>query len=119
MATAKLYMYERCSMCRKARQWLDANGIEYETASIRETPPGEEELERALATAGGNIRKIINTSSPDYRQAGLKDQLDDMSREEVFARLRSQGNLVKRPFLAAGETACAGFDLGAWKNALL
>lgn len=119
MATAKLYIYERCSTCRKAQQWLDANGVQYETASIRETPPGEEELERALATAGGNLRKIINTSSPDYRQAGLKDQLDDMSRDEVFSLLRTKGNLVKRPFLAAGETACAGFDLGAWKNALL
>ncbi len=118
MAMAKVYIYERCSTCRKARQWLEANEIPYETASIRETPPDEEELERALASAGGNLRKIVNTSSPDYRKAGLRDQLDQMSREEVFALLRKQGNLIKRPFLVTGNTACAGFDLGVWKNAL-
>lgn len=118
MDTVTVYQYERCGSCRKARQWLDEQGVSYRTLPIREQPPGTDELEAALHTAGGNLRKIINTSSVDYREAGLKDRLDSLSREEVFAILRAKGNLVKRPFLSTGSTACAGFDLGAWKQAL-
>ena len=29
--TLKLYQYDRCGTCRKARQWLDAQGIGYRT----------------------------------------------------------------------------------------
>ena len=31
----KVYCYDRCSTCKKALAWLDANGVEYEKIDIK------------------------------------------------------------------------------------
>lgn len=117
MAHLKVYIYTKCGTCRKALKWLDENGVSYETAPVRETPPTTTELGRALE-ASGNIRKLLNTSSQDYRELGLKDRLDTLSSEEVFALLQENGNLVKRPFVVSESTAFAGFKSDEWTERL-
>jgi arsenate reductase len=118
MAQLKVYIYAKCSTCRNALKWLDENGLSYETAPIRETPPSPAELERALKGTG-NIRKLLNTSSQDYRDLGLKDRLDALSTTEIFALLQDNGNLVKRPFVVTGNSAFAGFKADEWADRLL
>jgi arsenate reductase len=117
MAEIKVYCYVKCGTCRKALKWLQEQKIPYKELPIRETPPSLAELKKGLKTEG-NIRKIINTSSQDYRELGLKDRLDDMKPEDVFALLRENGNLVKRPFVVANGTAWAGFNPDVWKEHL-
>ena len=36
--------YPKCSTCRKAKKWLDENGVEYTDRHIVEQNPGAEEL---------------------------------------------------------------------------
>ena len=117
MPGLKVYCYAKCGTCRKALKWLQARDIEYSELAIRETPPSLDEPRAALRTEG-NIRKLINTSSKDYREAGLKDKLDTMSPDAVFALLRENGNLVKRPFVVRGKSAWAGFQEAVWKEHL-
>ena len=97
--------------------WLQQQGIAYREVPIRDTPPTVAELKKALKNEG-NIRRIINTSSKDYRDLGLKQKLDKMQPEEVFSLLRENGNLVKRPFVVAAATAWAGFRPETWANRL-
>ncbi len=117
MAEIKVYCYENCGTCRKALKWLHEQEIPYRELAIRETPPSLAELKMGLKTEG-NIRKIINTSSKDYRDLGLKDELAGMKPEAVFALLRENGNLVKRPFVVANGKAWAGFKPEVWKERL-
>ena len=117
MAEIKVYCYVKCGTCRKALKWLQENGIAYRELPVRETPPSVTELEKALKTEG-SIRKIINTSSKDYRELGLKDRLENMTADQVFDLLRKNGNLVKRPFVVAGATAWAGFKPEVWAERL-
>jgi arsenate reductase len=118
MAQLKVYIYAKCSTCRNALKWLDEKGLSYETVPIRETPPSPAELELALKSSG-NIRKLLNTSSQDYRDLGLKDRLDSLPPAEVFSLLQENGNLVKRPFVVTGKTAFAGFKADEWAERLL
>lgn len=113
----KVYIYQQCSTCRKALKWLDARKIAYQSLPIRELPPSNEELYAVLQAYDGNIKRIINTSSQDYRDAALKDRLETMSTAEVFAELRACGNLVKRPFVAGSGVALAGFKEPEWEEA--
>jgi len=113
----KVYEYAKCSTCRKARQWLDDHGQRYERVPIRETPPTPHELQVALNRYEGNIKRLINTSSADYRESGLKDELDQLTPEEVFERLQQNGNLVKRPFLISEQVCLAGFKEAEWEEA--
>lgn len=117
MSTSKIYIYAKCSTCRNALQWLDAQGIAYESLPIRETPPSEAELAAVLGHYGGNRKRIINTSSKDYRETGLKDRLDSLSDSELFAELRGLGNLVKRPFVVGKGIHLAGFKEAEWAEA--
>lgn len=114
----RFYAYKGCDTCRKARKWLEAHDIAFEERAIRETPPSPAELERALEASGGELKRLFNTSSKDYREAGLKDRLPGLDREAAFALLRENGNLVKRPFVVGDDVALIGFDEATWRRAL-
>lgn len=113
-----VYVYQKCSTCRDALQWLDARGIAHEVKAIRETPPSPAELATALEALGGDLRKIFNTSGMDYRALGLKDLLPTMKEAEAFDLLSKNGNLVKRPFLVGEGKVLVGFKEPRWQQAL-
>lgn len=112
----KIYTYAKCSTCRNALKWLDAKSISYKNLPIRETPPSATELKKMLKAYDGNIRRLLNTSSKDYRTLGIKDRLDEMKPEEVFALIQENGNLVKRPFVISPDTLVTGFKEDEWQQ---
>lgn len=113
-----VYTYRNCDGCRRAVRWLEAQGIPFAEKPIREQPPSEAELRRALAWAGGDGRRVFNTSGRDYRALDLGSQLADLTDSEKIAHLRAKGNLVRRPFLVTPKHVRAGFDEAAWREAL-
>ena len=50
---------------------------------------------------------------------GLKDKLPAMTEEEQLALLATDGMLVKRPILLAGEQVLVSFQEAQWAQALL
>ena len=114
----KVYSYKGCDGCRKALKWLDSNGFQYKNVPIRETPPSNQELETMQSAYDGNLRRLFNVSGRDYRELGLKESLPSMSKKGAFALLRSNGNLVKRPFLIGDDVAIVGFKETEWTEAL-
>lgn len=114
----KVHTLKTCDTCRKATKWLREKGIPFEEITIREQPPTLPELRLALKSAGGDIRKLFNTSGQDYRALNLKESLPALPESEALALLSSNGNLIKRPFLISGDFAMAGFDTAKWSDAL-
>lgn len=114
-----VYVYQKCSTCRAAMKWLDENNIPHRIEPIRENPPKISELRTALARVDGDLRKLFNTSSADYRAAGLKDRLNHMPSEEALELLATHGNLVKRPFVIGPGVSLSGFKPDVWAAALL
>jgi len=112
----KFYGYKSCDTCRKAKKWLDARGIEFEEMAIRETPPPRDELERMLEYLGGDIKRLFNTSSKDYRALGGKNYVAGLTPDEVFAALMDNGNLIKRPFVLTDKTGTVGFKPEVWDD---
>jgi arsenate reductase len=115
----KFYTYKKCSTCRNARKFLDNRGIAYEELPVRESPPSPTELATMLEAYGGKLTRLFNTSSQDYRDAGLKETVPQLTDEAAFARLRENGNLVKRPFLIGPTIALVGFKETEWADQLL
>ena len=109
-----VYTYDKCSTCRKALQWLDARGIDYVVRPIRETPPTAVEIRKMVGVYDGEIRRVFNTSGMDYRAMELKDKVGAMPLPEAIDLLRSNGMLVKWPFLLTETGAAAGFREKAW-----
>ena len=53
-----------------------------------------------------------------YRELDLAKKLPEMSEDEMFKLLASDGMLVKRPLLIAGDTVLTGFKEAEWSKAL-
>ena len=114
----KGYCYSRCTTCKKALKWLDENKIEYKSVDIKEDHPDKETLKKLHKKSGLPLRKFFNTSGQLYREMGLSKKLPEMSEEEMFKILASDGMLVKRPLLITGGKVLAGFKEDEWMEAL-
>ena len=108
--------YEKCGTCRKAKKFLEENGIDFEERKIKEKPPTEKELRLWQKKSGLPVRKLFNTSGKLYKDMNLKDKLKDMSEDEMFKILASDGMLVKRPILTDGKTVLIGFNEEAYAS---
>lgn len=111
----KVYAYDGCSTCAKALTYLRSTKRDFQLLPIREQPPTKAELRAMLKIYDGQVSKLFNTSGKDYRALGLGAKLKTLSTDQAIDLLASNGNLVKRPFLLAGNTGVVGFKLDEWK----
>lgn len=115
----KIYCYSRCTTCKKALKWLDDNAISYELIDIKTDHPNEETLRQYYAKSGLPLKRFWNTSGIPYRELGLSKKLPDMSEDEQFALLASDGMLVKRPLVVGDDFVLTGFKEEEWKSKLM
>lgn len=112
----KVYAYEKCSTCTKALAYLRSTGRAFETLPIREQPPTKAELRTMLKIYEGHLGRLFNTSGKDYRALGLGAKLKSLDEAAALDLLAKNGNLVKRPFVLAGNTGAVGFNLKEWRD---
>ena len=110
--------YPKCSTCRKAQDWLDANGIAYELRDIKTENPAYDELTAWHKQSNLPLKKFFNTSGLQYKALQLKDKLPTMSEDEQLELLASDGMLVKRPILISDDFVLVGFKEADWAAAL-
>ena len=106
--------YPRCTTCKKAQQWLEEKGIEVTVRDIKEENPSSEELRKWHQESGLPLKRFFNTSGLKYKELGLKDKLPQMSEEEQYELLATDGMLVKRPILVGKKKVLVGFKEKEW-----
>ena len=114
----KVYCYSKCTTCKKALKWLDENKIKYELIDIKEDHPDEKTLKILHKMSGLPLRRFFNTSGLIYREMELSKKLPNMSEEEMFKLLASDGMIVKRPLLVTDDKVLVGFKEEEWKSLL-
>lgn len=110
--------YPKCSICQKAKKWLDENSVEYIDRHIIEDNPTYEELKMWYKQSGLELKRFFNTSGMLYRSMGLKDKLPSMSEDEQLKLLASDGMLVKRPLIVSDKVILTGFREKEWAEKL-
>lgn len=110
--------YPKCSTCKKAKKWLEENNIEFTDRHIVENNPTAEELKTWQRTSGLAVKKFVNTSGMKYRELNLKDKLPEMTDDEIFALLATDGMLVKRPLIIGKDFVLTGFKQSDWEEKL-
>ena len=108
--------YPKCSTCKKAKAWLEGAGVDFMDRHIVENNPTAEELKQWHAKSGLPLKKFFNTSGMLYKEMQLKDKLADMSDEEQFALLATNGMLVKRPLIIGDDFVLVGFKEAEWER---
>lgn len=110
--------YPPCTTCKKAKAWLDEQGVSYESRNIKEENPTVEELKEWHAKSGLPLKRFFNTSGLAYKALGLKDRLPTMSEEEQYQLLATDGMLVKRPIVVGEDFVLVGFREPQWRERL-
>ena len=106
--------YPKCGTCQKARAWLDEKGLNYSFRDIKTENPSYEELKGFWEKSGKPLKALFNTSGLLYKELGLKDKLPAMTEEDQLKLLSTDGMLVKRPILVAGDQVLIGFKEKEW-----
>ncbi|MCI9128148.1 MAG: arsenate reductase family protein [Eubacterium sp.] len=112
----KIIQYPKCSTCKKAVKFLQDNNVEFESRDIKENNPTAEELKKWHEMSGLPLKRFFNTSGLKYKELGLKDKLPQMSEEEQYELLATDGMLVKRPILVGEDYVLVGFKEADWSE---
>ncbi len=106
--------YEKCSTCKRAKEYLDRKGISYNVRCIKTHNPTYDELKKWVEEYKVDIKRLFNTSGILYREMGLKDKLLTISDDEKLKLLATNGMLVKRPLLLTCDNIYIGFKEKEW-----
>ncbi|MBS5855054.1 MAG: arsenate reductase family protein [Clostridium sp.] len=108
--------YPKCSTCQKAKKWLDENNIDYIDRNIITETPSKEELKEWIDRSGTDVKKFFNTSGIKYRELNIKEKIKNMSEDEIYELLSSDGMLIKRPLFISDKRILKGFKEKEWEE---
>ncbi len=108
----KLYGIKNCDSVKKARRFLEANGVDYEFIDLKTVA-----LEDSQLTDWLQNPKLINTRGTTYRQ--LKEQVQSCSNQaDLIELIQANPMLIKRPVIETDGKVIVGFNEGELRELL-
>jgi Spx/MgsR family transcriptional regulator len=95
-----------CDSVRKARKWLDANGVQYTYHDLREDGLDKAALEAWVSSLGWEV--LLNKRSTTWKQLSDDDR-KDLDEAKVIMLLLAHPTLIKRPVLITKSGIMVGF----------
>ncbi len=111
-----LYGIPNCDTVKKAKVWLEAQGLGYQFHDYKKAGITAAKLNHWCDTAGWDV--ILNRAGttfkklPDDAKAGL-DQ------PKAIALMIEQPSMIKRPIVEQGANVLVGFKPAEWEARLL
>lgn len=109
--TWMMFGLKSCDSCRKARRWLDSQGVPYQVQDLREAPPTRNLLQQWLEVVGPE--RLVNRRSTTWRNLSDAERgaaAPEAGQEGLLDLLTAQPTLIKRPLFQRGDTVILGFD---------
>ena len=110
-----LYGIKNCDTVKKARAWLDAEGIDYAFHDYKVAGIDEARLRGWCAELGWE--KLLNRAGTTFRKLPEADK-QDLNEDKAVALMLAQPSLIKRPVIDTGKRRIAGFERESWREAL-
>ena len=86
-----IYTSPGCASCRKAKQWLKDNQIEFVEKNIFTTLLDEEEIKYILSRCENGTEDIISVRSKAFQS--LKEDINDLSMNELVALIQNNPSI--------------------------
>jgi len=106
MNQVKLYGISNCDTIKKARQWLQAQGIEYRFHDYKKQGVDTALLYRWADTLGWEA--LLNRRGMTWRRLSEADKAD-LDRDKAIRLMRANPSLIRRPVLVRGDIVEIGF----------
>jgi arsenate reductase (glutaredoxin) len=110
-----LYGIKNCDTCKKARRWLEQNGIAYQFHDYRVDGLTPELLKRFADILGWET--LLNRSSTSWRQLSNEQQAN-LTQQKAIQLMLDLPTLIKRPILDTGKKLVIGFKSGHYETEL-
>lgn len=106
MTTTTLYGIPNCDTVKKARKWLEANGIDYQFHDFRKDGIDEAMIRNWMKTQSWEI--LLNKRGTTWRQLpdDVKSAVDESRAVSLMAE---HPTLIKRPVTVSGKKTAVGF----------
>lgn len=101
-----LYGIKTCDTCKKARAWLEQNGIEHRFHDFRVDGLSENQLQSFFEKLGWE--RLLNKTSTSWRQLNAEQQAD-LSEAKAKSLMLATPTLIKRPVLDLETELLLGF----------
>ena len=111
-----LYGIKNCDTVKKARLWLDQNGIAYQFHDFRADGLTLAQLNVFATRVDWNT--LLNRSSASWRQLSAEQQ-SDLTLEKAIALMLCTPTLIKRPILDTGDKLIIGFKAENYQTEIL
>jgi Spx/MgsR family transcriptional regulator len=107
-----LYGIPNCDTVKKARAWLNAQGLAHEFHDFKKAGVPVDRLQAWESELGW--QKLLNRQGTTWRKLDLSAQSGAADAASAQALMRAQPSLIKRPVVEWGSRTTVGFDPAAW-----
>ncbi len=101
-----LYGIKSCDTMKKARTWLEQQGVDYQFHDYKSTGIDAASLEKWCSEHGWQV--ILNRAGTTFRKLD-EAQKADLDQAKAIALMLSQPSMIKRPVLDLGTRTLVGF----------
>lgn len=117
MAQITLYGIPNCDTVKKARRWLDEQGITYVFHNFKKEGVPEDGLTRWVDTLG--LESVVNRRGTTWRKLSDEQKaLVEAGGAQAHRLLMEESSMIKRPVLESGSDILIGFKIDDWSKAL-
>jgi Spx/MgsR family transcriptional regulator len=110
-----LYGIPNCDTVKKARAWLDGQGIAYAFHDYKKAGADPAKLRDWVAAKGWET--VLNRRGTTFRKLPDADTAD-LDGAKAVALMQAHPSAIKRPVVEHEGGLLIGFDPAEWKNAL-
>lgn len=113
--TCTLYGIKACDTMKKARAWLDEQGVAYVFHDYKTQGIDRAHLERWCAEHGWQV--VLNRAGTTFRKLD-EAQRQDLDQARAIELMLAQPSMIKRPVLELDGRSLVGFKADAYAAAL-
>lgn len=113
--TVTVYGIPNCDSIKKARRWLDENGVTYRFHDYKKHGIDEASLERWAGEVGWET--LLNRRGTTWRKLTEEEQAD-VNEEKAIVLMKAHNALIKRPVIEHDSgPLLVGYDPEAYEDA--
>ncbi|MDY0330752.1 MAG: arsenate reductase [Thiomonas sp.] len=116
MPTLTVYGLSQCDSVKRARQWLQSQGLDYSFVDFKKTPPSAAQISAWAEAVGWEA--LLNKRGTTWRKLDAATQASVIDAPSAVVVLAQHPSAIKRPVVEAGGQLLVGFDEATWREAL-
>jgi len=109
----KLYGIRNCDTVKKARKWLDDQGVSYEFHDFKKDGLDEARLSQWESAVGWEL--LLNRRGTTWRKLS-DDVRDTISAQSAHSIMLENTSIIKRPVVECDGSVYVGFNANDWAS---